>query len=543
MHKLSGLLACFSVVAALLSGCRALALLDPAGSRRAHRYRDRKAGTHSRTCLASLFLDKNQHEYIQGVEMLAKSALYHATDFFDDHILLLLEGREYRDEVLHRAVRAGWRLLRVPVITPPHPSTVDRWQDTFAKLHLLNLTLCDEVVYMDSDAVFVDGIRAPFAPVSDTPASCRLWAAQDFRGGRFVHSFNTGVAVLRSNQTELARLLDLLHSDSVPYEHVMSEQGFLNAVYKDEWCDLGFTKNANLAVYWAAEHGTSQQAMWRSAAITVIHFTMSKPWACDAVYRDVCNLWLQQNRSTVHPLTVVSAYYPGPAKHSSGEYALWGANFMRMQAPVVLFTDDLASVPALGSRPADTIQVVPKTTRDFYVSHMGFDWDAQLAKDPEQALHNAHLFQLWLEKSKFVGHAMRVNPFRSSHFLWVDYGCFRETENMAWSPKVAYLPPSKMLLLNISSLNPHANKHIGGGIFGGEATSWHSWIRVFYATLKSRYAAGEFIGDDQTTMTRVAEENRDLMCVVQPRSDFGDPFFHMQAVLDGRDEDGVDRCA
>jgi hypothetical protein len=71
--------------------------------------------------------------------------------------MLLLEGREYRDEVLHQAVRAGWRLLRVPAVAPPHPSTYDRFRDQFAKLYLLNLTRCDEVVCMDSDAVFVDG--------------------------------------------------------------------------------------------------------------------------------------------------------------------------------------------------------------------------------------------------------------------------------------------------------------------------------------------------------------------------------------------------
>lgn len=489
---------------------------------------------HGIRCLASLLLDRSQDVYIQGAEMLAKSALFHATAYFDEHVMLLLEGREYREDVLDRAVRAGWRLLRVPAITPPHPSTYDRFRDQFAKLHLLNLARCDEVVYMDTDAVFVDTMSTPFTPIDNRPvSSCRLWAARDFRAGSFVDSFNMGVAVLRPNQTELTRLLDLLHSDAVPYEHAMFEQGFFNAVYKDEWCELDFKKNANLAVYWAAEHGTSQQAMWHSTKLEVIHFTMSKPWACDAVYREVCDLWLAQNRTNVHPVTVVSAYYAGPAKHSNADYARWGANFLRMRVPIVLFTDDTASVPGLENRSKDSIQVIKKDPADFRVSHMGFDWDAQLALDPERGIHSEHLYRVWLEKSSFVDHAMHANPFRSTHFVWVDYGCFRDEQLQPWEPTTANLAPSKMLVLNISSLDPYAGKRIGGTIFGGDRQAWGAWARHFYGMLRSRYAAGEFVGDDQTTMTRVADKHENSVHEVQPRSGFGDAWFYLQRVLEG----------
>ena len=500
----------------------------------------RHQGPHGeRRCLATLLLDQSQENYIQGAEVLAKSALFHATDYFDEHVMLLLEGREYQRDVLDRAKRAGWRLLRVPAITPPHPSTYNRFRDQFAKLHLLNLTRCDEVVYMDSDAVFVDTIMVPFIPTDTASTSCALWAARDFRRGRFVDSFNMGVAVLRPNRTELVRLLELLHSDAVSYEHVMSEQGFLNAVYKDEWCDLGFTKNANLAVYWAAEHGKSQQAMWRSTPIQVVHFTMSKPWACAPVYREVCKMWLAQNRTAVQPVTVVSAFYAGPAKHSKEAYARWGANFMRMRAPIILYTDQKSSVPTLADRPSGTIQVVGKQPADFRVSRFGFDWDAQLALDPERDIHSAHLYRVWLEKASFVDQALRANPFKSTHFVWVDYGCFRAEQVVPWEPMTINMPPSRMLVLNISSLDPHANKRIGGTIFGGDRQAWRAWTRAFYGTLRSRYAGGEFVGDDQTTMTCVAERVGSNVCAVQPQPDFGDAWFHLQAVLDGRAGSGV----
>ena len=494
-----------------------------------------------RKCLASLLLDRSQDVYIQGSEMLAKSALFHGADYFDEHVMLLLEGREYQRDILDRAKRVGWRLMRVPAIAPPHPSTQDRFTDQFAKLHVFNLTRCDEVVYMDSDAVFVETITVPFLPTDTARTSCSLWAARDFRGGRFVDSFNTGVAVLRPNRTEFVRLLELLHSGAAPYEHVMSEQGFLNAVYKDEWCDLGFTKIANLAVYWAAEHGTSQQAMWRSTPIQIVHFTMSKPWSCEPVYHDVCDLWLAQNRTAVQPVTVVSAFYAGPAKHSKEDYARWGANFMRMRAPIIMYTDNESSVPAIADRPSGTIQVVEKRPADFRVSRFGFDWEAQLSLDPERHIHSVHLYRVWLEKTSFVNQALRANPYKSTHFVWVDYGCFRAEQVVPWEPMTIYMPPSRMLVLNISGLlDPHDTKRIGGGIIGGDRQAWRAWTSAFYGTLRSRYAGGEFVGDDQTTMTRVAEKCVSNVCAIHQQPGFGDAWFYLQAVLDGRAGSGVE---
>lgn len=94
---------------------------------------------------------------------------------------------------------------------------------------------------------------------------------------------------------------------------------------------------------------------------------------CDAVYRELCDLWLQQNLSSVRPITVVSAYYAGPAKHSEAKYARWGANFLRMQAPIVLFTVGAGSVPGLADRSSGSVQIVIKDPADFRVSRLGFE--------------------------------------------------------------------------------------------------------------------------------------------------------------------------
>jgi hypothetical protein len=234
-------------------------------------------------------------------------------------------------------------------------------------------------------------------------------------------------------------------------------------------------------------------------------------------------------------LTVVSAYYAGSAKHTTTKYETWGRQFMRMQAPVVFFTDSPSAVPALDTRPVASTHVVVKPVDEFYVMRLIRDWDAQLALDPEGDIHSAHLFKIWLEKPSFVWHAIAANVFGSTHFVWVDYGCFRGDGTAApWFPSPAFLPAHKMLLLNVSGLHTNIGKEIGGGIFGGDVAAWRIWTSTFYDVLMQRHDAGAFVGDDQTTLTIVARRLPHHVCIVPARSDFEDPWFHLQAVLDGR---------
>ena len=68
----------------------------------------------------------------------------------------------------------------------------------------------------------------------------------------------------------------------------MSEQGFLNVIYKDMWGDFGFRNNANLAAY------SDDLSLWRqqeTQGINVIHYTMNKPWDCGPAYETVCAIW------------------------------------------------------------------------------------------------------------------------------------------------------------------------------------------------------------------------------------------------------------
>ena len=191
-------------------------------------------------CLTTLLTSP---DYVDGVCVLAKSARQHAAGVFADLILLTLEDDRTLD--MHRVTNAGWRVQPVPLILPPHPSSFDRFRDQFTKLHLWNMTQCDEIVYMDADTMFI-GQATPFTAPQD---NCAIWAARDYSSGEFMDGFNMGVFAIRPNASEFVRLHDLMLSSTVDYNHVMSEQGFLNVVYASQWCELDFAKNANLAVF------------------------------------------------------------------------------------------------------------------------------------------------------------------------------------------------------------------------------------------------------------------------------------------------------
>jgi hypothetical protein len=479
--------------------------------------------------LVSLLTDASQAEYIKGANALLRSARRHADVYFDDYILIIMSNRTYDPSVLELARVAGWRVRSLTPITPPHPSTFERFRDQFIKLHVWNLTDYDEVVYMDSDTLFVKQLGDSFISQN---SSCKIWAARDIRAGKWQPGFNMGVAAIRPSSNEFKRLLSLLRNDTVRYEYVMSEQGFLNAVYsKSGWCPLPFEKNANLAVF------TQLPLFWHEHKnrIEVIHFTMSKPWSCEQAYKDVCNLWdlgKDEYPGILTPVTVVTAYFHIPNKHGHLKYTQWAPAFFQQRNPLMMFTDAPAVNLGLKARSHPTVVVQTKLA-SFFINGLGIDFERQLAIDPEKNIHNIPLFQVWLEKSHFVIEAISRNPFNSKYFIWVDVGCFRTGAwGGDWVVHVERLSLERILLLNSPVYVPR--KEVGGTIFGGHANAWKRWSRAFYEIASTEAQLGVFIGDDQIVMSKLAQQYPGLVCRVNATEVVGDPWFYLQHYLAGK---------
>ena len=157
----------------------------------------------------------------------------------------------------------------------------------------------DRIMYMDSDVLAVRDVTS----ILRTPMreGVYLAATRDLRGSRtrgyrWVDTFNCGVMLIRPSRAEYSRLLSLLRLDKVPYERIMSEQGFLNAVYPGQAAGrLPLGDGANLAIF------AYSRPDWKKAwpQMRLIHYTMSKPWSCRSPYVSICSLWRDVN-ATFH---------------------------------------------------------------------------------------------------------------------------------------------------------------------------------------------------------------------------------------------------
>ena len=73
-----------------------------------------------------------------------------------------------------------------------------------------------------------------------------IGVTRDIRSRKWVDTFNTGVMLLHPALSEYDNLVKLLMDEYFEFEYIMSDQGFLNGVYFNDWHEIGFLNNANL---------------------------------------------------------------------------------------------------------------------------------------------------------------------------------------------------------------------------------------------------------------------------------------------------------
>lgn len=290
----------------------------------------------------------------------------------------------------------------------------------------------------------------------------------------------------------------------------------MNAVYTSTtgWCALEFEKNANLAVY------EEKRDFWDSAkSIQVIHYTLFKPWEdCGS---PICDFWFAENASSVRPVAVVTAFYPGAVLHNADEYAALGRTLLLQDVAVVIFTDSKSSLPGLDLRNPNLTHVVEMDVQQFVVSHKAFDWEQQVELDPEKANRRSAVSRVELEKTNFVMHAIQLDIFKSSHYVWMDFDSMRHDRwGNAWTVHAERLPThDRLLLLNEPAGN---GSLVATSVFGGTVHAWRVWSRNYNAALLREARSGKFIGDVATVMSRVANTRRRLVCRVDAHEQVDD---------------------
>jgi hypothetical protein len=252
--------------------------------------------------------------------------------------------------------------------------------------------------------------------------------------------------------------------------------------------------------------------------------------------------------------TIVTAFYEIKSKFSKEKYLEWGSNFLKLSAPIVLFTDSSISSEIKKIRGDKLIHIIeiPFYELDTWKSYKE-EWKKQHDKNPEKNIHSEELYTLWSNKAKFVEKAISINPFNTDYFFWCDFGAFRNNFILPIIlnsfPSTKYLPRDKILLQSMGNLkhNEKIRKDDGiigekvdenwnevrivGGLWGGGKEGCISWIHSYYTMLERYFRAGRFAGNDQNVMLSTYLENPNLAIVVNPTLYYIDQWFFLQYLL------------
>ena len=232
-------------------------------------------------------------KYTVGAVKLLKSIATNVQQTHFDAIILELTHKPIEDDYKAELLKAGWKICQVERIAPPNErETLKRFRDQFTKLLLWRVVQYEANYYFDADTFAIRNLDDFFKThMRLDETDHRIGCGQDFRDESWVDTFNMGVFIVKPNLSEYQRLIQLKDNPDFKYEAIMSEQGFLNEVYKNKWLDIGFKNNANLALF------AYLPTYWHKheLSINIIHFTMSKPWSCTRRYKAICELWTNLN--------------------------------------------------------------------------------------------------------------------------------------------------------------------------------------------------------------------------------------------------------
>jgi hypothetical protein len=246
--------------------------------------------------------------------------------------------------------------------------------------------------------------------------------------------------------------------------------------------------------------------------------------------------------------TVVTAYYPIRSKFSPAQYLVWAQEFLRLEAPILLFTEPgYASLFQALRTNGKPLSIVEKPFQSLSMWRLyRANWERESMRDHEMH-HSAELYALWAEKASFIEEAIRQNPHNTSHFFWCDIGAFREpiTPEMQTSfPRTELFPTNQILLCSVQPLkaddwkkeggivgNFRYENRIVGGLWGGSAAACLRWRSAYEAQLIRYFSSGRFAGKDQSVILSAYLEDTSLARVIKPTTKQGDHWFFLEYAL------------
>ena len=249
------------------------------------------------------------------------------------------------------------------------------------------------------------------------------------------------------------------------------------------------------------------------------------------------------------PATVVSAYYECHSRASLETYKERLRLFLAIPFHLVFFAEEslIDFIKECRQNHKEKTAIIP-LNRAEWVANIKYPesmWLSQPDKDPEKELHSVDLYKLWYEKKEFVLTAIELNPFEHDDFVWMDAGIVREPEILPLIkdsfPIASRIPTDRILLLQVEPFlqtdeqkfhttaitgNFLKRDRIAAGVIAGSISSWHKWSTIYDETMNRYLEADLFIGKEQTIMSTIVLENKNLVSLISPPKNFGRKWFY-----------------
>ena len=150
------------------------------------------------------------------------------------------------------------------------------------------------------------------------------------------------------------------------------------------------------------------------------------------------------------------------------------------------------------------------------------------------------IFKLWLGKSWFVNEALKLNPFKSSKYVYMDLGHLRIGPVFCGKSVVRHpesIPNNRVVLYPWRALNAELKDHerdadpvfsggfnlhyIAGGMMSGGKNAWPTFLEKIEESINIYDERGERLDDDQAVMQSTCMRNPGLCYITRWDSPFG----------------------
>lgn len=256
----------------------------------------------------------------------------------------------------------------------------------------------------------------------------------------------------------------------------------------------------------------------------------------------------------------VTAFYPGPSKHTDATYDHWARQLFRATRHSILHFFVPSSCVAdrfsrLGA--GRNVRFRMLCREDLPALQMRVAWDTQVDLDPERATHqnSSHLYVVWNSKVGLAAQVAKSSVSRAPIF-WIDAGYVRSIRTQRAISRfpsrqqagliaagglhfLAVEPFTETELRNRSTALPDDFRglvRIGGGMFGGISDSWSRFLPAYEQALAKWSATGHFVGKDQNLFAALILRRPDLSKAWVARRRLGGLWFELPTSIGRRQE-------